>query len=96
MRISAGGDPDIKSLIREAPVIPMSADARDVLTILKGSPYTWALSTTSTEASKSVVTTADILESIVGSFHTEEGPAEQAAVRRQDGSYSVVGMDAGR
>jgi putative hemolysin len=38
-----------------------------------------------------VVTSADILESIVGSFHTEEGPAEPAAVRRGDGSYLISG-----
>ena len=38
-----------------------------------------------------VVTSADILESIVGSFHTEEGPAEPAAVKRDDGSYLISG-----
>ena len=38
-----------------------------------------------------VVTSADILESIVGSFHTEEGPPEAAAIRRDDGSYLISG-----
>jgi putative hemolysin len=38
-----------------------------------------------------VVTSADILESIAGSFHTEEGPAEPAAVKRDDGSYLISG-----
>ena len=38
-----------------------------------------------------VVTSADILEAIVGGFHTEEGPAEPAAVRRDDGSYLISG-----
>ena len=38
-----------------------------------------------------VVTSADILEAIVGSFHTEEGPAEPAAVKRDDGSYLISG-----
>jgi putative hemolysin len=38
-----------------------------------------------------VVTSADILESIVGSFNTEEGPAEPAAVKRDDGSYLISG-----
>jgi len=37
------------------------------------------------------VTSADILESIVGSFPTEEGPAEPAAVKRDDGSYLISG-----
>ena len=38
-----------------------------------------------------VVTNADILESIVGSFHTEEGPAEPAFVKRDDGSFLISG-----
>ena len=38
-----------------------------------------------------VVTTADILESIVGVFRTEHGPAEQPLVERSDGSYLVSG-----
>ena len=38
-----------------------------------------------------VVTSADILEAIVGGFHTEEGPPEQAAVKRDDGSYLISG-----
>jgi putative hemolysin len=87
----AGKEPDIKSLIREAPVIPMSADARDVLTILKGSPVHMGLVHDEYGSFEGVVTTADIMESIVGSFHTEEGPAEQAAVQRLDGSYLLSG-----
>jgi putative hemolysin len=42
-------------------------------------------------AFEGVVTTADIMESIVGAFHSEEGPAEPAYVRRDDGSYLVSG-----
>jgi putative hemolysin len=38
-----------------------------------------------------VVTPADILESIVGAFRTEQGPTEPAAVRREDGSYLICG-----
>ena len=38
-----------------------------------------------------VVTSADILESIVGGFFTEEGPPEQAAIQRADGSYLLAG-----
>lgn len=87
----AGTKPYIKSLLREAPVIPMSADARDVLTILKGSSVHMGLVYDEYGSFEGVVTTADILESIVGSFSTEEGPAEPAAVQRQDGSYLLSG-----
>jgi putative hemolysin len=38
-----------------------------------------------------VVTRVDILEAIVGSFHTEEGPPESAFVKRDDGSYLISG-----
>jgi putative hemolysin len=38
-----------------------------------------------------VVTSFDILEAIVGSFHTEEGPAEPAFFKRDDGSYLISG-----
>ena len=38
-----------------------------------------------------VVTGADILEAIVGAFHTEEGPAEPAFTKRDDGSYLISG-----
>jgi putative hemolysin len=38
-----------------------------------------------------VVTSADILEAIVGAFHTGEGPAEPAFVKRDDGSYLISG-----
>ncbi len=42
-------------------------------------------------AFQGVVTSADILESIVGGFHTDEGPPEAAAVKRDDGSYLISG-----
>jgi len=42
-------------------------------------------------AFQGVVTSADILESIVGGFHTEEGPPEAAVVKRDDGSYLISG-----
>jgi putative hemolysin len=42
-------------------------------------------------AFEGVVTTADILESIVGAFNSEQGPPEPAFVRRDDGSYLIAG-----
>ena len=38
-----------------------------------------------------MVTSADILELIVGEFRTEEGPKEAAIVRREDGSLLISG-----
>ena len=87
----SGDAPDIRSLVREAPVIPESADARDVVAILKDSPVHMGLVYDEYGAFQGVVTSADILESIVGGFKTEEGPAEEAAVQRDDGSYLISG-----
>jgi putative hemolysin len=86
-----GQEPAIKELIRTAPVIPDSVDARDVLLILKRSPVHIGLVYDEYGHFEGVVTTADILEAIVGTFYTEEGPAEPAVVRREDGSLLVSG-----
>src|SRR5690349_9378634 len=72
---------DIATLVRPAPVIPEFLDARDVVAILRDSTVHMGLVHAEYGAFQRVVTSADILESIVGGFHTEEGPPEAAAVR---------------
>ena len=78
-------------LIRQAPIIPETVDARDVVAILRDLPVHIGLVHDEYGVFQGVVTSADILEAIVGSFHTEEGPAEPAYVRRDDGSYLISG-----
>jgi putative hemolysin len=87
----SGQTPDIRKLIREAPVIPETLDARDVVSILRDSPVHMGLVHDEYGTFQGVVTSADILESIVGGFHTDQGPAEPAAVKRDDGSYLISG-----
>lgn len=87
----AGERPDIQSLIRHAPVIPDSADARDVIFALKDSPIHVGLVHDEYGHFRGLVTTADILGSIVGEFSTEEGPQERTVVRRADGSLLLAG-----
>ena len=87
----SGGRPDIRKLVREAPVIPETVDARDVVAILRDSPVHIGLVHDEYGTFQGVVTSSDILEAIVGSFHTEEGPAEAAFVQRGDGSYLISG-----
>ncbi len=87
----SGQTPDLRALVREAPVIPDSVDARDVVAILRDSPVHMGLVHDEYGVFQGVVTSADILESIVGSFHTEDGPAEPAFHRRDDGSYLIAG-----
>jgi putative hemolysin len=84
-------DPDVGKLVRPAPIIPEFLDARDVVAILRDSAVHMGLVHDEYGAFQGVVTSADILESIVGGFHTEEGPPEAAAVKRDDGSYLISG-----
>ena len=88
--------PDLRALVREAPGIPASADARDVLAILKAAPVHVGLVYDEYGAFEGIVTTADILESIVGAFHSEEGPPEPAYVKRDDWLAAGLRLDAGR
>jgi putative hemolysin len=83
--------PDLRALVRNAPVIPSSADARDVLATLRQASVHMGLVYDEYGAFEGVVSTADILESIVGAFSSEQGPAEPAFVRRDDGSYLIAG-----
>ena len=87
----SGETPDLRKLVREAPIIPEFLDARDVVAILRDSAVHIGLVHDEYGAFQGVVTSADILESIVGGFHTEEGPPEAAAVKRDDGSYLISG-----
>lgn len=82
---------DVRNAIRPAPLIPDSVDARDVVSILRASPVHIGLVVDEYGHFEGVVTSADILEAIVGEFRTEEGPTEAAIVRRADGSLLVSG-----
>ena len=87
----SGHEPDMRALVRPAPVIPEVLDARDVVAVLRDSTVHMGLVHDEYGVFEGVVTSADILEAIVGGFHTEEGPPEQAAVKRDDGSYLISG-----
>lgn len=87
----SGEIPDLRELICPAPIIPDTLDARDVVAILRESAVHMGLVHDEYGVFQGVVTSADILESIVGTFTTEEGPAEPSFVKREDGSYLIAG-----
>ena len=87
----AGADTTIRRFVRQAPVIPDTADALDAVAVLRASAVHIGLVHDEYGHFQGVVTNADILEAIVGAFRTEEGPAELMAVRRDDGSLLVSG-----
>ncbi|CAN5521583.1 hemolysin family protein [soil metagenome] len=87
----AGRKPDPRKFVRAAPVIPDTMDALDVVRKLKDSAVHIGLVHDEFGHFEGLVTTADILEAIVGSFHTEEGPPEEYATERADGSWLISG-----
>ena len=88
---SRDGEPNIRALIRAAPMIPDTADAMDVVGLIKQSPVHVALILDEYGHFEGIVTNADILEAIVGSFRTDEDSPEPDAVQRDDGSWLISG-----
>jgi putative hemolysin len=83
---------DIRGALKQAPVVPETMGALDVVTTLKSSPVHMGLVHDEYGHFQGVVTAADILEAIVGEFQHEEGStAEPPIFRRPDGSYLVSG-----
>ena len=86
-----GERPDIRAQLQPAPNVPDTADALDVLDVIKQSPVHMALVHDEYGQFEGVVTNADLLEAIAGAFRTDEGPVEPDAVRRGDGSWLISG-----
>jgi putative hemolysin len=86
-----GRKPDPRKFVRPAPVIPDTMDALDVVGKLKDSPVHIGLVHDEFGHFEGLVTTADILEAIVGAFRTDEGAPEPEAVERDDGSWLISG-----
>jgi putative hemolysin len=84
-----GEPPGLRASVRPAPNVPDTADALDVLEVIKGSLVHMALVHDEYGHFQGVVTNADILEAIVGDFRTDEG--EPDVVRRKDGSWLLAG-----
>ncbi len=77
--------------LRAAPVILDVMDAIDVVGVLKKSPVHLGLVYDEYGNFEGIVSTADILEAIVGAFRHEETQAEPDMVERADGSFLVSG-----
>lgn len=77
--------------IRQAPVIPDTMDVLEAVSVLRESPAHFALVHDEYGHFMGIVTTTDILGSIVGEFKTEETVEEPDAVQRDDGSWLLSG-----
>jgi putative hemolysin len=81
----------IRPLVKKAPVIPESFDALDIVNILKESEVHFGLVYDEYGHFEGIVTAADILEAIVGSFREERRETEPEFVERADGSWLIAG-----
>ena len=81
----------IRPLVKKAPAIPESFDALDIVNILKESEVHFGLVYDEYGHFEGIVTTADILEAIVGTFREERRETEPEFVERADGSWLIAG-----
>jgi len=81
---------DMRTLVKQAPVVMDRSSALDVLKAIRGSLVHMALVFDEYGHFEGIVTPGDILEAITGAFQEEEGD-EKAYVTREDGSYLVSG-----
>jgi putative hemolysin len=82
---------DWRALVRTAPIIPETMDAHDVVAVLKESSVHIGLVHDEYGHFEGVVTSADILESIVGEFRSGSDEPAPDIVERADGSALVEG-----
>ncbi len=82
---------DIRSHMRNAPVVPDTLDALDALTVLREAEVPVALVHDEYGHFEGLATPADILDAIAGAFRSDDGGAEPEAIRREDGSWLLAG-----
>ncbi|MCM2292244.1 hemolysin family protein [Allorhizobium sp. BGMRC 0089] len=85
-----GGEIDLRSLVREVPIVSDLADAIDILQDIRKTSLHMVLVYDEYGHFEGIITSGDILEAITGAFQ-EEGDEEPALVLRDDGSYLVAG-----
>jgi len=87
----AGEQIDVRSMVKQAPVVMDRSSAIDVLKAIRGSVVHIALVFDEYGHFEGIVAPGDILEAITGAFQEEEGESEAAFTAREDGSFLVSG-----
>jgi putative hemolysin len=90
-RMMAGQSFDLAACIRQPLFVHESTPVLKLLELFRGSAMHMALVVDEYGSFEGIVTTSDILAAIAGEFPEEEGEAEPAAVRRDDGSWLIDG-----
>jgi putative hemolysin len=89
----ASGEPaDMLGSLQPAPLVPEGAPATDALVAFKRFSLPAALVIDARGHIEGLVTLTDILEALVGQVPDEVESAEEAIVRREDGSWLVDGL----
>jgi putative hemolysin len=83
--------PNIKQLVKQAPIVPDTLEALDVVNRLKESDVHFGLVYDEYGHFEGIVTTADILEAIVGVFRHDDSEIDPDIIERDDGSLLVSG-----
>ena len=87
----AGRKLDLRAHVRPGTVIPSTSDALDVLAKLRTAEVPMAMVHNEYGDFEGLVTPADLLEAIAGSFRSHEDDEEPDATRRADGSWLLSG-----
>jgi putative hemolysin len=82
---------DARAHLRKAPIVPDTVSALDVLDILRNAELPIALVHDEFGSFEGVVTPADILEAITGSFKADLHEEDPDAVQRENGSWLLAG-----
>ncbi len=87
----AGRPFDVRKHVRQALVVPATSDALDVLEKLRSAHVPVALVHDAYGSFEGMVTPADLLETIAGSFRSHYDEGEVKVTERADGSFLLAG-----
>jgi putative hemolysin len=82
---------EIQALLKAPLFVPETRLVLDILELLKQSGQHMAVVIDEFGGLQGIVTLTDVLETLVGEIRSPGGPAEPAAVRREDGSWLLDG-----
>ena len=92
VRQASGQPADLLGSLRPSPFVAEGAPATDALEAFKRSGLPLALVIDERGHIEGLITLTDVLEALVGDVPEEDGPTEEAIVRREDGSWLVDGL----
>lgn len=90
-QLLSGRPLDVRASVRVAPVILDVAHALDALEMLRDADVPMVLVSDEYGVFQGVVTPADLLETIAGTFRADADTNEPGALQREDGSWLLAG-----